>query len=334
MKGEVTYLYAGGLVSKELAEKVLKYLMLSAGDYVSGTEIARRLGISRVMVNKAIESLRRVGYVIESHPKRGYKLLCIDDLSMVNTYIADLRTRVKFIAHYVPECTSTQDIAKSLAESGAPEGLIVIADEMSRGRGRLGRVWYASRGGLWFSIILRPKLLKSLQLLSLSTGLALVKALRDLFDIEAMLKWPNDVIYRDRKLAGILIEASAELDRVNYVVVGVGINVNNELPKEIEHIAVSLKQILGREVPRIHVLKAFLTKFDKVYVSLLRGSTESILSELRTYMGTLGKRVRVIFLSGEVEGEAIDIDNFGRLILMTKSGRRRTIEAGDVIHLR
>ena len=315
-------------------EKVLSYLLSNIGNYVSSSEISRNLGISRVLVYKAIKLLKDEGYVIESHSKKGYKLINMNDLSTINNFISKLNTYIKYIAHYVPYCTSTQDIARSLAESNAPEGLVIIAEEMSSGRGRLRRYWYAPKGGLWFTLILKPRFIKSLQLLSLSAGLAVVKSLRSLFNIDVRLKWPNDILYSDKKLAGILIEAMAELDAINYVLLGVGINVNNEIPSEIENIAISLKHILNKEVPRIPILKSFLVNFDKLYLNLMEGNVKSIISEWKEYSETIGKYVKVVFLDKVIEGKAIDINDDGCLVLLTNSGRRVAVEAGDVIHLR
>jgi len=286
------------------------------------------------MIHKVIESLRRKGYVIVSHSKKGYKLLLLDDLSLAGNYIRDLGTRIDFYVHYVPQCSSTQDIAKSLAESGVPEGLVVIAEEMYSGRGRLGRKWYAPKGGLWISILLRPKRIESLQLMSLATGVAVVKAIEKLLNVELRLKWPNDVIYMDRKLAGILVEAGVEVDTIHYVIVGIGVNVNNELPSELKDHAVNLKSILGFEVPRISILRSLLRELDDVYYLLTTSNTYTILREWIRYSDTIGRRVKVQFMDFTVEGKAIDIARDGSLIVIDDASKRYIIRAGDIIHLR
>jgi len=286
------------------------------------------------MIHKVIENLRRKGYVIVSHSKKGYKLLLLDDLSLAGSYIRDLGTRIDFYVHYVPQCSSTQDIAKSLAESGVPEGLVVIAEEMYSGRGRLGRKWYAPKGGLWISILLRPKRIESLQLMSLATGVAVVKAIERLLNVELRLKWPNDVIYMDRKLAGILVEAGVEVDIVHYVIVGIGVNVNNELPSELKDYAVNLKSILGFEIPRISILRSLLRELDDVYYLLTTSNTYTILREWIRYSDTIGRRVKVQFMDFAVEGKAVDIARDGSLIVIDDTGKRYIIRAGDVIHLK
>ena len=286
------------------------------------------------MIHKVIESLRRKGYVIVSHSKKGYKLLLLDDLSFAGNYIRDLDTRINFYVHYVPQCSSTQDIAKSLAESGVPEGLVVIAEEMYSGRGRLGRRWYAPKGGLWVSILLRPKRIESLQLMSLAAGVAVVKAMEKLLNINLRLKWPNDVIHMNRKLAGILVEAGVEVDTVHYVIVGIGVNVNNELPPELKDYAVNLKDILGFEAPRVPILRSLLRELDDIYYLLTMGNTYAILKEWIRYSDTIGRRVKVQFMDFTVEGKAIDIARDGSLIIIDDAGKRYVIRAGDVIHLR
>ena len=321
-------------MTKNYVEEVLNYLLSNVNNYISSSEISCNLGISVSLIHRIIESLRGKGYIIEYHPKKGYRLIDVDDLSIANNFISKLNTFVRYAVRYVPHCTSTQDIAKSLAESGASEGLIVIAEEMSSGRGRLKRYWYAPKGGLWFTLILRPRSIKSMQLLSLSAGLAIVKCLRSLLNIDIKLKWPNDVLYFNKKIAGILVEASVELNTINYVLLGVGINVNNEIPNEIKNVAISLKQVFNRKIPRIPILKSFLINFDELYLNFIKGEIKKIINEWKKYSETIGKYVKVVFLDKVIEGKAIDIDDNGCLVLLTNSKKRIIIEAGDVIHLR
>ncbi len=287
------------------------------------------------MVHKIIELLRSKGYIIESHPRRGYKLLFIDDLSLASMYLSDLDTKIRYSVHYVRSCTSTQDIAKSLAELGAPEGLVVIAEEMSQGRGRLGRKWYALKGGLWVSILLRPKYLRTLQLLSLISGLSVVKALSRMLGISNVkLKWPNDVLYNEKKLAGILVEGSVEADEVHYIIVGIGVNVNNDIPKEIENLAISLKSILGHEIPRVPLLRSLIKEFDTLYNELITCNTEKIINEWTKYSSTIGRKVKVITFGEVIEGIAKGLRSDGSLIIVDDYGKKHVVYAGDVIHLR
>jgi len=317
----------------EIAAKVLKEL-LKVNDYVSGSELAARLGTSKPSLHRAIEYLRRIGYVIESHPRRGYRLILTDDLAEAGAYLKDLSTRVRFSVHYIKSCTSTQDVAEALAREGASEGTVVIAESMTFGRGRLGRKWLAGEGGLWLTVLLRPPALVNLQLLSLCAGVAVAKAVADLYGIRAELKWPNDVIVDDRKLCGILAEGRAEADRVHYVLVGIGINVNNDLPEYLKATAVALKELIGHPVPRIPLLRAVLKNFDLGYELLIGGESAKVVGLWKKYSSTLGKYVRVVTPEGIIEGYAADVAADGALMVDVGRGRREVIYSGDVVHLR
>ncbi len=323
------------MVGREGVERaVLALLLRAGGDFVSGAEIANAVGVSRPTIHRVVEGLRSRGYLIESHPRRGYRLVLEDDLSTANYYIKSLLTNtpISYSVHYVEKCRSTQDVAEALAKEGAGEGLVVVAEEMSHGRGRLGRGWVASKGGLWFTILLRPPAVGGLQLISLGAGVAVAEALRELHGVKASLKWPNDVLVGDRKLCGILVEGRMEADRVHYMLVGVGINVNNEIPRHLRSRATSLKEVLGTPVPRIPILAAVLTKFAGVYASLKRGKRKEVLLKWKELSSTLGKDVKVITPEEVIEGRAVDVGDDGSLIIKT-GGAFRKVYAGDVIHL-
>ncbi len=314
---------------------VLALLLRAGGDFVSGAEIANAVGVSRPTVHRVVEELRGRGYLIESHPRRGYRLVLEDDLSTANYYIKSLLTNtpIRYSVHYVEKCRSTQDIAEALAREGAEEGLVVVAEEMSGGRGRLGRRWAASRGGLWFTILLRPPTVEGLQLISLGAGVAVAEALRELHGVEVALKWPNDVLVDSRKLCGILVEGRMEADRIHYVLVGIGINVNNDIPEDLRGSAVSLKELLEALVPRVPLLAAVLVKFAGIYALLRQGECEEVLLRWKRLSSTLGKDVRVVMHDEVIEGKAIDVDVDGSLMVEVH-GTLRKVYAGDVIHLR
>ena len=320
---------------EELRHKALTALLKAGGNFVSGALIAEALGVSRPTVHRVIDELRRYGYPIESNSRRGYRLVLEDDLSLTNHYVKALlaNTPINYSIHYVGSCSSTQDIADALAREGGPEGLVVIAEEMSEGRGRLSRKWVAGKGGVWLTILLRPLKLKGLQLISLGAGVAVAEAIRELHGIDVGLKWPNDVMAEGKKLCGILVEGRVEADRIHYILVGVGINVNNEIPKHLKTKAVSLKELLGTTVPRIPLLTLLLSKFATIYGALKRGDQERILSRWRELSLTLGKKVKVITPSEVIEGTAIDVGEDGSLILKAEGSLRR-VYAGDVMHLR
>ena len=320
---------------EELVRKALTVLLRTGEDFISDALIAKALGVSRPTVRGVINELRRYGYPVESNPLKGYRLIPEDDLSLADHYVKALLTgtSINYSIHYVGGCSSTQDIADALAREGGPEGLVVIAEEMSEGRGRLGRKWVAGRGGVWLTMLLRPLMLKGLQLISLGAGVAVAEALRELYGVNVGLKWPNDVLAEGKKLCGILVEGRVEADRIHYLLVGVGINVNNEIPKHLKAKAVSLKELLGTAVPRVPLLTLLLGKFATIYEALKRGDHEYVLSRWRKLSLTLGKEVKVITPSEVIEGTAINVGEDGSLILKADGSLRR-VYAGDVVHLR
>ncbi|ABL78885.1 biotin--[acetyl-CoA-carboxylase] ligase [Thermofilum pendens] len=319
---------------KELRRRVLEVLARRGG-YVRGGELAEKLGVSKVAIHRAIVGLRKMGYVVESHPRRGYRLVSSDNLADANAVVAGAGRTLRYTAYYVKTCGSTQDVADALASQGAEEGTVVVAESMTSGRGRLGRRWFAGPGGLWFTVILRPQQMKHLQLLSLAAGLSVAKSVRGLYGIDARLKWPNDVVVGERKLCGILVEGKAEADALKYLLLGVGVNVNNEVPEGLEGVATSIKEILGHPVPRLPLLKAILAGLDGYYAALKRGEPGRVVEEWKTLSSTLGRRVRVSIVGGGVvEGVAVDVTSRGELVVQKDTGGRVTVDAGDVEHLR
>lgn len=309
--------------------------MLSSSEgYVSGSKLSAELGVSRATVNRLIRELIKDGYHIEIHPKLGYRLVEDADLSALNSLLKDLGTSLRFYAHFLPVCSSTQDVAESLALQGAEEGTIVIAEKMEQGRGRLRRRWLASEGGLWFSMILRPPFVKNLQLITLLTGVSVAASIRKSFGLEARLKWPNDVLLNGKKVGGVLVEGKIESDSVHYIIVGIGVNVNNELPPELRETATSIHEALGVKAPRARVLIAILKEFDARYSLLLTGKGKEIVDEWKGLSETLNKRVMIITENERVEGVALDVLEDGTLLVKTGEGELREIYAGDVVHLR
>ncbi|PUA33619.1 MAG: biotin--[acetyl-CoA-carboxylase] ligase [Zestosphaera tikiterensis] len=320
--------------SAEVLKEVLKYLEVRKGSYVSGSELAEVLGVSRSTVNKYVLRLKDLGYVIESHPKFGYRLVNADDLSLANAYLRDLRTDISFKVVYVRRCDSTQDVAEQLASQGVEEGLVVVAEELTSGRGRLGRRWVANEGGLYFTVVLRPRYVRGLQLLSFAAGVAVAEALKGLHNVDVKLKWPNDVLLNEKKVAGILIEAKAEADKVRYVLLGVGVNVNNELPEDLRETAITLKEFLGKSVDRVPILRGFLKNLDTLYKHLRAGEYDKVIKSWKGLSTTLGRYVKAVTVDGkEILGRAVDVDLNGSLIIESSVGRVK-LEAGDVYHLR
>jgi BirA family biotin operon repressor/biotin-[acetyl-CoA-carboxylase] ligase len=233
--------------------------------------------------------------------------------------------------------SSTQDIARELAEDGVKEG-IVIADMQTKGRGRADRIWHSPSGGLWLSIILRPKVEPVYCLrLVLILGLAVVRAIRAVTGLNALIKWPNDVVIDGKKVCGILIESETVEDLVKYVIIGVGINVNvklEELPLNVRAEATSLSEKLGGNVSNEEVLRALLTEFKALYKLFLRGETGWI-NEYREKSCILGRDVNVTNDAGlTICGTAVDVDDYGRLVVKLSDKTVRRLDYGEVARLR
>jgi BirA family biotin operon repressor/biotin-[acetyl-CoA-carboxylase] ligase len=304
--------------------QILKSLREHEG-CVSGETLSRQLGVSRVAVWKHIRSLRKDGYVIEAAPT-GYSLLSCPDLLLPYEF-RDLEQRM----HYFPEIGSTMDAARELAKKGAEEGTIVVAEAQIRGRGRLSRKWLSPQGGVYFTFILRPKISPAYApRINLMTSVAVAATIRKLFGLKAELKWPNDVLIRGKKVCGILAEMDAEMDVVNFVNVGIGINVNTSVP-QFKETATSLRDELGKEIARKEFLGALLAEIDARRPQLME--PESI-EEYRRFCGTMNKKVRIMSLGEEVTGQAVGIDAMGALVLKEKDGSMITVLVGDCVHLR
>jgi BirA family biotin operon repressor/biotin-[acetyl-CoA-carboxylase] ligase len=310
-------------------EKVLELLLKEK--MVDGNKISEELGISRATVNRVINELRMLGYPIKSIAGRGYELLD-DDLSIVSRDAASVSWDIRAPVLYFRECSSTQDIAKEMSSQGVPEGTVIVCEVMSKGRGRLGRKWLASNGGLWFTIVFKPKSLLNLQIITLAAGLSIVNSLKKLYNLSAYLKWPNDVLILERKIAGVLVEAIIEADAVNTLLVGIGVNVNNEVSKALPT-AISLKEVLKRELYRLPLLKNIVRELMCQYDRIVSGETGFVLNEWRKRSATLGKKVRAYMSDHIVEGLARDIADDGCLVLETTDGEKRVCW-GDIVHLR
>ncbi|MBU1291752.1 biotin--[acetyl-CoA-carboxylase] ligase [bacterium] len=316
---------------------ILKYLREK--EYISGEVLAQKLGISRVAVWKQIQRLKDMGYEIIADQNLGYCLISRPDLLIPQEIQRGLSTNyIGKEIFYFPELKSTNIMAKEKAlhrAGGIDEGTLIIAERQSAGKGRLGREWFSPVGGVWLSIILYPKLSPSyISRITLMTAVAVVKAIKICTQIESQIKWPNDILINEKKVCGILTEMSAELDIINWVVVGIGINVNidhRDFPEDIQENTISLKEILGKEVLRVKLVQTFLQGFEKYYESLKRREFSSILKEWKLYSHTLGKKIKVDMGERIITGEAMDINESGTLILKKEDGELVEIISGTII---
>lgn len=318
-----------------MQERIIEFLKGAEG-YISGEEISQRLNMSRAAIWKHMQELRTQGYDIAAVPHLGYQLVSSPDKLLAREIQFGLKTKTigqKIISFET--VSSTMDEAFRLGMEGASEGTIVCAETQSKGRGRLGRAWVSPKGkGIYFSLILRPSLPPSqLPQLTLMTAVALAEASSELAGIDARIKWPNDILVNDQKLAGILTELRAEVDEVKFIVIGIGLNVNTA-PHQLIEEATSLKAASGKALNRVEVLQAILYSIEKWYTKLLTGKAEEVMEAWKARSATLKSRVRVTDPTGITEGIAIDLDTDGALLIRKDNGVVIRKTAGDVQQLR
>lgn len=322
----------------ESEELVLAFLAEAGDEYVSGEAISDKLGLTRAAVWKHVNALRAHGYRIEAVPARGYRLAEVPDRLTALELRPLLNTHdMGRTLHAHEELTSTSDLAKELAEEGAEHGEVVIAEVQTAGRGRRGRAWASPpRRNVYFSVVLRPDLPPSrAPELTLVASLAVCDALRQA-GVDAGIKWPNDVLVGGRKIAGILTELAAEPDRVHWVVLGVGVNVNarpEDFPPELRGEATSVLIERGEPAPRALFAAACLTALEDWLDVHEEQGFEAIRRAWRDRSVTLGREVTVRADGQELVGVAEDVDEHGALLIRTETGLERVL-SGDVQLLR
>ena len=294
-------------------------------DIVSGETLSEELGISRVSVWKHIRKLQECGYDIESSPK-GYRLINSPDVP----YPWEFPEREESI-HYFETVASTMTVASELARKGSPHMTVIIAGRQVSGRGRRERIWISPEGGLYFTMLLRPEVPPSrISRYNFCASLSLALTLQTMYQLPARVKWPNDVLIEGRKVAGILCEMEAETERVSYLNIGIGINVNND-PDSEDFKAASIKGLVGKAVVRKHLLNQFLVSFqNRISDSLCM---EQIISEWKQQTITIGQHVKVKTFREEFEGLALDVDDEdGSLMLKKQDGSIQKVFYGDCFH--
>ncbi|MFW6367324.1 MAG: biotin--[acetyl-CoA-carboxylase] ligase [bacterium] len=319
-------------------ELVLHHLR-STEEYVSGTALCGALGISRAAVWKQVQQLRDQGYEIASAPNRGYRLVQGVNQPSALELGPLLNTRCfGQVLKYVAKTGSTNTDAAELARFGSPEGTVVVADAQTAGRGRLQRCWHSPPGeNLYFSLLLRPPVLpERTPQLALVTGLALCRSIGALFpELSPRAKWPNDVYLNGRKLAGVLCGMSSEMERVQHLIIGVGINVNvGDFPPEIADTATSLRRETGGEVSRPQLLATVLAELEHGYDEWLENGMAGVVEQWDEVSFLAGREVTVEVMSEQVRGTVLGISETGALRLRQADGAVREIIGGDVHVLR
>jgi len=311
--------------------------LLREGDgFGSGEALSRLLGISRTAIWKHVKGLRSQGYRIEAVPARGYRLAGSPDLLTPLDLCAGLDTRrIGCRLVCLRETESTNQVAFRMAEDGAPEGSVVIADAQSAGKGRLGRVWLSPAGvNLYCSIVLRPPIspVAACQLTFLSV-VAVARAIESCTELVPQIKWPNDILVSGKKVAGLLNEMNAETEKVNFVVLGIGVNLNmrhSQLGEGVRHPATSLLEEGGVPVDRTAFTRALLRELDALYERFLLEGEGPVRAEWLERSAIRGRRVRVSYGSRDFCGEVRGVDPFGALLVETPDGVLETVLSGDV----
>ena len=310
---------------------IIQMLIDSDSEYVSGQNISDKLGITRAAVWKRISKLKELGFEIESVTKKGYKLLSYPDI--LNKELIEIGMKSDFIGHSVEvleSVDSTNDYAKKKAKE-LVDGSVIISLEQVKGKGRRGRSFHSGKGdGIYLSIILKPGFepAKAPFITSIA-GAALVNTFNK-FNIQTKVKWPNDVLINGKKVAGILTEMSADMEFIEYIVLGVGINVSGlEFPNELKNIATSLK-LEGYDVKKLNIIWQFVYEFELLYNLYLNENTSEVVNILRNNSSVIGKQINVHYMNEIESAIAVDINNQGALIIKTQEGEVKELSSGEI----
>jgi len=321
--------------------KVLKFLQTHNTEYLSGQDLSDVLRISRVAVWKHIKKIQELGYNVESKQKLGYKLISNSELLLPWEITTNLKTKIiGQQAYYFDSIDSTQNQALKMADDPANNGAIIVAAKQTGGRGRSGRKWESPKGGIWISIILMPKFDISITtLFPIASALALSIAIEKIFSIKPELKWPNDITIKGKKVAGMLVDVSLESNKIENLVLGVGINFDVDV-KQIEKSLKGTPNFYGvasltnekQKVRPVELVQTFLLELEKIYKLLNAKQTKKIIAEWTARSSTIGKNVELETTDGKIKGKAIKIDEDGALIV-SENNKIQKVIAGDIIHL-
>ncbi len=320
-------------------DKLIGLLVKNATVVVPGPKIAEEIGVTRSTVWSWVERLRSLGVRIKGHPASGYQLEKLPDIlapSLVRAELGDQEIGRR-VVHYF-RTASTNDDALELARQGAPHGTVVLAEEQTSGRGRLGRHWYSEKSrGIYSSILLRPPLPPAAAtVITLMAGLAAHRTITQTTGLTADIRWPNDILVKGKKVSGILTEMSAEVDRLHAVVVGIGINVNHTtMPPELESIATSLRRETGKVWSRLHLLATLLKELERLYRLLIAGQREAIIQGVAAASSYCrGKRIRVVTASEEYFATTAGLQENGALRVRRDDGREESLVAGEIVEVK
>lgn len=317
-------------------------ILKNSEKHVSGQSLSNQLGVSRTAIWKVINQLKEEGYMIEAVPNKGYRIVAYPDIITAEEIKSILRTKEigKEVLYY-DMVDSTNTKAKQLAEQENTHGLLVIAEQQEMGKGRRGKNWNSQKGtGIWMSLIIKPKIKPvSASMLTLVAALAVTKAIRQMGEqeenrnnLEAKIKWPNDIVVNGKKVCGILTEMSSELDYIHHVVIGIGINANIEkFPDEINHIATSLLLEGKKHIKRSQLVAFVLEAFEAYYIKFLKTENlETMITEYNQWLINYEEEVKIIEENVTYTGVAKGITATGELIVILPDGTRKEVVSGEV----
>lgn len=316
--------------------KLIELLARNGNDYISGQAISEQLNISRNAVWKHMKELEKDDYIIEGKPNKGYRIIAYPDKISENTIKWGLHT--SWLAQSVihQESTeSTQILAHRAAQDGAVHGTVVISDEQTKGRGRLNREWHSAKNdGIWMSIVLRPEILpQQAPQLTLLTATVLADVLANYVHVEPSIKWPNDVLIGRKKTAGILTEMQAEQDQIQYIIIGIGINVNQKagtLPVHLRERATSLKIETKKTWSVRKLIQEILVQFEQVYGDYIENGFSKIKEKWESYGFKLGETIHIKTFHEQWESEFLGVAEDGALLTRTKDGKETKLYSAEI----
>jgi len=323
----------------ESAFKVLEILE-RAQSPLSGETISNELGVTRSAVWKHINELRMMGYDISSSQKEGYQLA--QTSSKLLPYEIHKKLRTQFIGkkmRYFENTPSTIWVGKQLTSEGDVEkmnGMVIIAEEQTGGVGRMGRAWVSPSGGIWITIVLKPRVpIDHIFMITMAGSIAVARAIRKEFNLGALIKWPNDIFIGNKKVAGLLLELSADSDVVHHCLLSIGIDVNvpvTNFSPDLQNQITSICAEVGHKVDRASFLARLLKEFESHLFLIESGEYDAIIQEWKSISCTLENRVQIRTLKNSFEGDAVDIDEYGALIIKKANGKLERVIAGDCYH--
>ena len=318
--------------------KVLRLLKSHKSEFLSGQDLSDVLKISRVAVWKHIKKIRSEGYIIKSKQNLGYKLVDNTDRLLPWEITENLNT--KFIGkriYYFDNIDSTQNFAIEIAPNKNENGTVVISKKQTLGRGRLKRKWKSPVGGIWLSVIVHPKFRTSqITLVPIAASLALHKAIENVLGIKTALKWPNDLTLKKKKVAGILLDTSIQSNKIEFLVLGIGINFKIK-PRNLEKLLKKTPNFYGvntlvkKNEKALPLVKQFLYELENIFHMINTSSNKKIIREWTKRSSTIGPNISIVTDNDRISGKAIKLDNDGGLII-SKNKKTTKLFVGDIIH--